>query len=112
MLSVLREIKDYDTIFFTPHEEEDNQVKVEVASYKERGTPIDASFMGDMFDIILFRLDEEDNVQDFDHFQGILVDPRVYVTRMIGEDWYGVVSRKTTTSGNFIQKIVDEWKNL
>ena len=43
MLDVLREIKEYDTIFFVPHPEDDNQVKLEVAQYKKAGEKLNES---------------------------------------------------------------------
>ena len=112
MLDVLRGIKEYDTIFFVPHPEDDEQVKIEVAQYKTTSEKVPGSEMGDMFEIILFRLDEEDKVTDLDRFDGILTEPRTYVSRMIKDDWYGMVSRKTTTSNTITDKVFANWQDL
>ena len=112
MLDVLREIKEYDAIFFVPHPENDDQVKIEAAVYKEPSEKIGGSSMGDLFDIILFRLDEDDVVTDLDRFDGILVEPRTYISRMIKEDWYGMVSRKTTISNRITDKVFANWQEL
>lgn len=114
MLSVFQKIKDFDTIFFVPNPESDNdnEVQIEVANYKEVGEKIGGSELGDLYDIIVFRLDEECNVTDLDKFEGILIEPREYVSRMIKEDWYGMVSRKTTTSDKLTTDVFAKWSAL
>jgi hypothetical protein len=111
MLEVLREINEYDTIFFVPHPENENQVKIDVALYREKAEKLNGSEMGDMFDIILFRMDEED-VTDLDRFEGILVEPRTYISRMIKDDWYGMITRKTTTSHQLADEVFANWKEM
>jgi len=111
MLEAFRDIKDYDTIFFVPHPDDENQVKIDIATYKDRGEKLDGSEMGDMFDIILFRMDEED-VTDLDRFEGILVEPRTYISRMIKDDWYGMVTRKTTTSKSMADDVFANWSDM
>jgi len=111
MLEAFRDIKDYDTIFFVPHPDDENQVKIDIATYKDRGEKLDGSEMGDMFDIILFRMDDED-VTDLDRFEGILVEPRTYISRMIKEDWYGMVTRKTTTSKSMADDVFANWSDM
>ena len=68
--------------------------------------------MGDLYDIILFRLDEEYDITDLDRFEGILVDPREYVSRMVKSDWYGMVSRKTSTSGEMANGVFAKWSSM
>jgi hypothetical protein len=111
MLSVFRDIKNFDTIFFVPNleKDDDNEVQIEVAQYKEAGEKVDGSEMGDMYEIILFRMDEEYNLIDLDKFEGILVEPREYVSRMIKEDWYGMVTKKTTTSNKLTSDVFAKW---
>lgn len=111
MLDIFKNIKEYDTIFFIPNPDgEDNEVKVDIANYKEAGEKLDGSSMGDMFDIIIFRMNEEYEMTDLERFEGILVDPRVYVSRMIKEDWYGMVCRKTTTSKKLADDVFAKWQ--
>jgi hypothetical protein len=111
MLEALREIVDYDTIFFVPHPEDDSQVKLEVAKYKEMGEKLDVGLAGDSYDIILFRLNEEEEITDLDKFQGVLSEPREYISRMIKDDWYGMVSRKTTTSHRLVDDVFAKWNS-
>lgn len=112
MLQQLRDIKDFDAIFFVPHEEDDSLTNINVASYKTVGEKVGGTVMGDFYDIILFRMNEEDNVIDLEKFEAILVDPKVYVSRMVKSDYYGLVAKKTTTSDKFVGDIFDNWSNL
>lgn len=112
MLDVLREIKSFDTIFFVPHPDDDDQVKLEVARYKDFGQKVGGSEIGDTFDIIVFRLNEEYNITDLDRFDGILIEPRTYISRMIKDDWYGMVTRKTTTSDPMADEVFAKWKEM
>ena len=91
--------------------DDENQVKIDIATYKDRGEKLDGSEMGDMFDIILFRMDDED-VTDLDRFEGILVEPRTYISRMIKDDWYGMVTRKTTTSKSMADDVFANWSDM
>ena len=112
MFNVLRDIKEYDTIFFVPHPEDDDQVKLEVAQYKKLGEKLDGSSMCDMFDIILFRMNNDYDVVDLERFEAILIDPRVYVSRMVKEDWFGMVARKTTTSKIMADGVFAKWLDM
>jgi hypothetical protein len=112
MLQQLREIKDYDAIFFVPHPEDETMTNINVASYKKDGEKVGGTTLGDFYDIILFRMTEEDDIVDLEKFEAILVDPRVYVSRMVKEDWYGLVAKKTTTSDEFVKSTFDKWLDL
>ena len=111
MLEFLKDV-EYDSVFFVPHPEDDNQVKIEVASYKNKGEKIGGSAMGDLFDIILFRYDDDKGVVDLDRFDAILSDPKVYISRLIKDDWYGMVSLKTTESGEMANGVFAKWSSM
>lgn len=113
MLEALKEMKDYDILFFTPHEVEEDQVEVKSAIYKDRGEPLDIHCEGvhHSFDIVLFRMDD-DGMKDLERFQGVLTEPREYVSRMIKSDYYGFVARKTTTSSKVVQDTFDTWSTI
>lgn len=114
MLEIFKEMKDYDILFFTPHEEEENQVRVESAIYKNRGEPIDIHCEGvhHSFDIVLFRVDDDEGIVDLERFQGVLTEPKEYVSRMIESDFFGLVARKTTTSSKVVQDAFDKWSEI
>lgn len=112
MLPELRELVNYDAIIFIPHEEDDKLTKVNIANYKKNGEKVGATELGDFYDIILFRMNENDDIVDLEKFEAILVDPRVYVSRMVKSSWYGMVAKKTTTSDDFVKKTFDNWTDL
>lgn len=113
MLDIFREVNEYDSVLFVPDPEgQDNQLKVQVTKYKEFGEKVGGSKLGDLFDIIIFRLSDDYDITDLDRFEGILVDAREYVSRMIKEDWYGYICRKTTTSSKLSDEIFANWTNL
>jgi hypothetical protein len=112
MIESIRNFTDYDMIFFTPHEEEEDSTEVRAASYKKIGEKVGGSEMGDSYHIILFRMDEEDDIIELEQFEGILVDPRVYVSRMVDSNFYGLVAKKTTTSDSFVSGIFDSWSKM
>ena len=114
MLEVFRKITDYDTISFVPNINSENgdEVKVEISNYKDSGEKIGGSPMGDLYEIILFRMDEEYNLTDLDKFEGILIEPREYVSRMIKENWYGLVAKKTTTSDKLTSDVFAKWSDF
>lgn len=112
MLKQLQDIKEYDTIMFVPHPEDDTLTNINVATYKKQGDKVGATEVGDFYDIILFRMNEDDGIVDLEKFEAILIDPKVYVTRMVKCDYYGLVAKKTTTSEDFVANTFAKWTEL
>ena len=111
MIDFLRDIVDYDMIFFTPNSKDEDSVDIRSAKYKDPGNNVGGSDMGHSYEIIVFQM-SDDGIKGLDKFEAILSEPRVYISRMINEDWYGLVARKTTTSNNTVQDIFDSWAKL
>ena len=76
--------------------------------YKDGGTKIGGSELGDNFDIILFKEDLDGKLIEPEKFEAILLEPLEYISNMIKSDWYGIVARKTTTSQKFVDAIFDK----
>ncbi len=76
--------------------------------YKDGGTKIGGSKLGDSFDIIVFREDSDGKLIDPEKFEAILMEPVEYISTLIKGDWYGIVARKTTTSQKFVDTIFDK----
>jgi len=110
MLNFLEEFKDYDTIFFIPTDKEDS-VQVVANKYKDPGEPLGGNSMGHEWHVILFK-DGEEGIENLDHFDAILVDPREYISGLIPQDWYGVVAKKTTTSHNFLEDALAKFRDM
>lgn len=94
---------DSDTYVFLPTED-GNNIHIQASEYKDKGTKLDGSTMGDCYHIIIFREDDEGAMIDLDKFEGILSAPVEYISRMIQENWFGIVCRKTTTSEEFVNR--------
>jgi len=109
MLEFLRSIskEPYDTITFISGDKKDS-LEVMTNCYKDGGTKIGGSVLGDTFDIILFREDLDGKLIEPDRFEAILMEPLEYISNLITGDWYGIIARKTTTSQKFVDAIFDK----
>lgn len=109
MLPFLEEIKDenFDCITFLPGKQQ-GELKLEGGTYFEKGEEI-TSNMGCIYHINIFKQKNDDSVE-FDCFEATLTDPLVYISHIIKSGFYGVVSKKTTTSEEFNQDMVDNMK--
>ena len=106
---------NFDAIFFLP--KSDNDVCIISNTYKNKGTPIEGNEVGDKWHVILFQEDDEENddnliVKNFDTFEAIFSDPREYISNLIKCGWYGIVSRKTTTSDKFYQDALAKFQDV
>ena len=98
---------DYDFITFLSGEKKDS-IAIMASDYNEAGEPVGGSSMGEMYHIMLFRdhKEDEEKYDDVDCFEAILVSPSEYIARLIPAGFYGVVGRKTTTSGKIFEKLI------
>lgn len=110
----MQDLGEFDAIFFIPTES--NNIKVQSNVYKNRGTPIEGNSMGDKWHVILFQEEDEDSdeliVKNFDTFEAIFSDPREYISNLIKCGWYGIVSRKTTTSEKFYRDALAKFQDI
>lgn len=115
MLDGMQELGEFDAIFFMPTEK--NNVHIQSNVYKNKGTPIEGNIVGDKWHIILFQEDDEENdeelvIKNFDTFEAIFSDPREYISDLIKSGWYGIISRKTTTSENFYRDALAKFEDI
>lgn len=113
MLESLKHLQneDFDSFMFLPTEDEDN-THFQASHYKDPGTKLDGSEIGDCYHIILFKEDEEGSVIHLDKFEAILMAPLEYISRLLPDDWFGIICRKTTTSKEFVDKTFDNLKEV
>jgi len=117
MLDYLQKLKSdpdgpFDAIFFLPGDKE-GQVHIEANQFKNPGEPLGGSYMGHTYEVILFKDDSEnDKLVDVDRFEAVFLDPYEYISNLIPQDWFGILVRKTTTSGKFIQNIFDKLQKV
>ena len=111
MLDYLKPLKkeSYDCLMFIPGEKPDS-LHIEGSKYRESGEKLDGSAMGDCYHILLYKDNEIKGVHNLDLFEGILMDPLEYASRLIPQGWYGMFAKKTTTSDEFINKAFDALK--
>ena len=104
----LREFKkgDHDAFYFvaSPKEKDDSStIHFEGFMYNNPGI-YETYDLGQMYQIILYREDKEGLTIDLDLFEGILLDPYYYVSKLLSGGWYGVVAKKSTTSHKFVDE--------
>lgn len=116
MLEYLKALdQPYDILNFLPYEdgEGNDAIKIEAFDYAKPGINVDFSEMGLAWHIIIFRLNEDEtSTTDHDFFDGILIEPREYISRMITDGWFGVIAKKTTTSADFAKATFDRIRGI
>jgi hypothetical protein len=112
MLDFLKDIVDYDALFFLPMKEDD-EINIVSNRYKNPGIPMEETLVGPWWHVILFQTDEETGeIDKFDSFDAVLSDPREYISGLIPQGWYGVIAKKTTTSPEFYQDALDKFATM
>lgn len=91
-----------DAITFLPNSDNPNDTQISGLVYKVRGDSVGASTLGDLFDIILFRENEEEYYGN-EQFEAILVCPYTYSEKMMNDGHFGMIARKTTTSKEVVE---------
>lgn len=109
MLPFLEELKNenFDCISFLPGEEY-GEMSLEGGTYIEKGEEIRGK-MGCIYHINIFK-EKKDFTIDFDTFEAVLSDPLVYMSHIIPAGYFGFISKKTTTSEEFNQDLIDKMK--
>ena len=103
---------DHDAFYFvaSPKDKQGNyNINFEGFKYKDPGV-YETFDLGQMYHVILYREDKEGLTIDLDLFEGILLDPYYYVSKLIPGGWYGVVAKKSTTSHGFVNEAYAELK--
>lgn len=113
MLDYLKPLEktNYDCLMFIPGEKP-NSLHIEGSEYKEHGEKLDGNSLGDTYHILIYKETEEDGIHHLDLFEGILLDPLEYASRLIPDGWYGMFAKKTTTSKDFVNKAFDTIKKM
>lgn len=92
--------KKYDGFTIVPDGEYGNSkiVFFELGDDAKNGTPIENSELGDMFHVVIYKFNKEQNDIEFDDtFEAIFVDPVHYAKRLL-PNFYCTIIRKTNTS--------------
>lgn len=100
----IKEIFDdgVDGISFIPTKE----LNVDIKGFKYmRRSKYEKYELGQMYHIVLYEVDGDLNIVNPDNFSAILLDPHVYVTHLIENGFFGLVTKKTKSSNKFIKNI-------
>ena len=115
MLDYLQPLKgaDIDVIMFFEGSKP-NSIKIEGNTYEDRGEPIGGNSIGDSYHVILCKdhPTDEEKFDQVDTFEAILADPLEYISGLIPAGWMGIIAKKTTTSDEFVEKVVDCFKTM
>ena len=63
------------------------------------------------YHILLYKINDKQEVTECDLFDAILLDPGVYIRNMIRCKWFGFVGKVTENSPNDIQELYTQIKN-
>ena len=109
MLDYLRDLKNevYDTYFFTSGDEK-GSITVQGLRYKEPGEYFMGN-LGHIYHIILFRENDDGELYDEESFEAVLIDPLEYMSEMINANLFGIFTKKTTTSEDYVKSILDNF---
>jgi hypothetical protein len=114
MLEILKALKqkndNFDVLTFLPGKKQ-NEVEISSAVYEEPGEKIGTGRMGDCYQILLFKKDDE-KVLELDTFDAILTDWLEYASELIPMNWFGVICKKTTKSDKMVQSMLDHLRKL
>lgn len=109
MLPFLEQLKDenFDCISFLPGKK-DGEMNLEGGTYIDKGEEIRGN-MGCIYHINIFK-EKKDFTIDFDTFEAVLVDPLVYMSHIIPAGYFGFISKKTTSSDEFNQDMIQKMR--
>lgn len=97
-----------DVLMFLPPTEKESTIAFQMMHYTDNSTPVGGTALGDLYDIILFKMHKGGGgIKDPDRFDAILIEPIQYVTRLIDDDFFGIVAKVTTNSRKHITKLYD-----
>jgi hypothetical protein len=111
-MSLLQEIRalsetPFDGFIFSPHEKLEEHTHIETFKYKDPGTSVGGSKLGNNYEIVFLEHSEDGGMIIEDAFDAILADPVVYLEHLIKCGFYGIIGRKTTTSDLFFDSIFE-----
>lgn len=100
---------DFDGLMFF-NSNKHGDVSIEPFTYIDPGVKVKPGAMGNVYDIIIFRLPNQQGEKWIreDRFEAVLVHPVTYMKRMIHEGWLGILGKKTSTSDDFIDDVEEQ----
>jgi hypothetical protein len=110
MLDFLKPMKNepYDFLTFLAGDKK-NSIHIQGTEYKDPGEKVGGSSLGDSYHVVLFKdhKTDKDKYDELDTFEAILCEPLEYISTLIPAGFYGIIARKTTTSHEIMEKLLD-----
>ena len=103
--------KEYDVLTFFPDAEDGDNLHIDAGSLDEPGEVLGKNNNGHRWNILLFKEDETGPVH-IDNFEATLGCPLEYISYLIPAGWYGAIVKKTTTSDEIFEEIVESVKSF
>lgn len=100
-----------DGISFLPSSVKEGELQINGFVYSRKYKEVKTE-LGNYYHILLYKANEFGEISHRDNFTAILTDPRVYVTNLIQNDFYGVVTKKTTGSKKFVNEIYKKMRTI
>lgn len=83
----------------------------ELDDESKKGTPIENTELGDMYHVIMYRVNKEQTDIEFDDtFEAIFIDPLVYAKSLL-PNFYCTIIRKTDKSVKWIEEFLTDMFN-
>lgn len=99
-------IEEDDGFTFTPSEKDFDITEVKAFAYNNRGELVPGTSLGKKWHVVIYR-ETDEGITHQDHFVPILGDPIQYGASLIETGWFGLISKKTTTSDSVVIPIFD-----
>jgi hypothetical protein len=100
-------------IAFLPSEDPEEQAIIQGLHYKDEGEIVKTeSDVGELYEIIIFQGDIDDGFSQLEQFEAVLSCPFTYSDRMYHGNYFGVVAKKTSTSGEVVESLLEKIGDL
>jgi len=100
-------------IAFLPSEDPKEQAIIQGLHYKDEGEIVKTeSDVGELYEIIIFQGDIDDGFSQLEQFEAVLSCPFTYSDRMYHGNYFGVVAKKTSTSGEVVGSLLEKIGDL
>ncbi len=100
-------------IAFLPSEDPAEQAIIQGLHYKDEGVIVNTeSDVGELYEIIIFQGDIADGFGELEQFEAVLSCPFTYSDRMYHDNYFGIVAKKTSTSGEVVESLLEKIGDL
>lgn len=96
--------KETDGVTFFPGDKND-EINIKALEYNKPRCKRFKGKLGYIFNILVCKFSEENELIYHSKFEAVLIDPSVYISNIIQNGFYGMVIKKTTFSNKTINEV-------